>query len=56
LINDVMGKMGLLEEYQYKLSEEEFTRTWISFSKPLDIFRAESICRKRLGRDQKEFF
>lgn len=38
LITDVMSKMGLLEDYQYKLMEEEFNRTWISFSKPLEIF------------------
>ena len=38
LINDVMGKMGLLEFYEYRLLEEEFNRTWISFSKPLEIF------------------
>lgn len=56
LINDVMGKMSLLEAYQYKLLEEEFTRTWISFSKPLDIFKAEFLCRRRLNRDQKDFF
>jgi len=56
LINDVMGKMGLLEEYQYKLLEEEFTRTWISFSKPLEIFRAEYDCRRRMKKDEREFF
>ena len=56
LINDVMGKMGLLEDYQYKLLEEEFNRTWISFSKPLEIFRAEFDCRRRMKRDERDFF
>jgi hypothetical protein len=51
-----MSKMGLLEEYQYKLLEEEFTRTWISFSKPLEIFRAEYNCRRRMKKDEREFF
>jgi hypothetical protein len=56
LIQDAMSKMGLLEKYQCKLSEEEFSRTWRSFSNPLDIFKAEDECRKRLKRDEKEFF
>ena len=56
LIQDVMAKMGLLEEYQYKLVEEEFNRTWISFSKPLEIFRAEYECRRRMKKDEREFF
>lgn len=36
--------------------EEEFTRTWISFSKPLEIFRAEYNCRRRMKKDEREFF
>ena len=48
--------MGLLEQYQCKLSEDEFSRTWRSFSKPIEIFKAEAECRKRLKRDEKEFF
>ena len=56
LIQDAMSKMGLLEDYQYKLLEEEFTRTWISFSKPLEIFRAEFGCRRRMKKDEREFF
>lgn len=51
-----MGKMGLLEDYQYKLLEEEFTRTWISFSRPLEIFRAEYDCRRRMKKDESLFF
>jgi hypothetical protein len=38
------------------LSEDEFSRTWRSFSKPIEIFKAEAECRKRLKRDEKEFF
>jgi hypothetical protein len=51
-----MSKMGLLEQYQCKLNEEEFSGTWRSFSNPLEIFTAEAECRKRLKRDEKEFF
>jgi hypothetical protein len=51
-----MSKMGLLEVYNYKLQEEEFARTWRSFSKPLEIFKAEAECRRRMKRDEKEFF
>ena len=51
-----MSKMGLLEFYQCKMSEDEFARTWRSFSKPLDIFKAEAECKKRMKRDEKEFF
>ena len=56
LIQDAMSKMGLLEQYQCKLTEEEFSRTWRSFSKPIEIFKAEAECRKRLKKDEKEFF
>ncbi len=56
LIQDAMSKMGLLEVYQCKLQEDEFARTWRSFSKPLQIFKAEAECRKRMKRDEREFF
>lgn len=56
LIADVMSKMSLLEDYQHRLVEEEFNRTWISFSKPLEIFKAEYNCRRRMKRDEREFF
>lgn len=55
-IQDAMRKMGLLEVYQCRLAEEEFARTWLSFSKPLHIFKAEAECKRRLKRDEKEFF
>jgi hypothetical protein len=38
------------------LSEEEFHKTWMSFSKPLEIFRAEADCRRRMKTYEKEFF
>lgn len=38
------------------MQEDEFTRTWISFSKPLEILRAEFDCRRRLKRGEREFF
>lgn len=56
LIQDVTSKMTLLEDYQYKLLEEEMNRTWFSFSKPLDIFRAEYNCKRRMKKDEREFY
>ena len=55
-IHQVMDKMRLLEEHQYRLKEEEFNRTWISFSRPLDIFKARVNCLKRLNKDEKDFY
>lgn len=51
-----MSKMSLLERYECKLTEDEFARTWRSFSKPLDIFKAEGYCKGRMKRDEREFF
>lgn len=48
--------MSLLERYECKLTEDEFARTWRSFSKPLDIFKAEGFCKSRMKRDEREFF
>lgn len=42
--------------YQCRLADEEFARTWLSFSKPLQIFKAEAECKRRMKRDEKEFF
>jgi hypothetical protein len=56
LIQDAMSKMSLLEDYECKLQEDEFGRTWRSFSKPLEIFKSEAECRKRMKRDERDFF
>jgi hypothetical protein len=48
--------MTLLENYNCKMVDEEFSRTWRSFSKPLEIFKAEAECKKRMKTDEKEFF
>ena len=56
LISDAMSKMTLLENYNCKMVDEEFSRTWRSFSKPLEIFKAEAECKKRMKTDEKEFF
>jgi dynein heavy chain len=55
-INEVMKKLSLMEDHQHRLKEEEFNKTWISFSRPLDIFRSRINCNKRLAKDEKEFY
>lgn len=55
-INEVMNKLSLLEEHQYRLKEEEFTKTWISFSRPLDIFQAKVYAKNRLDKADKHFY
>lgn len=51
-----MGKLALLEKYQYWLKEEEFNNTWTSFSRPLEIFEYQSICVSRLKMLDDRFY
>ena len=55
-INEVMRKLTLLEGHQHRLKEEEFTKTWISFSRPLDIIKARQECHKRMKSEEKTFY
>jgi hypothetical protein len=55
-IQEVMCKMALLEQYQYRLKDEEFERTWNSFSRPLDIFEYQQECRSRLKLLEDKYY
>ncbi len=54
-ITAAMDKMNLLERFQYRLSEEKFGRTWISFSRPLEIYISVEDCQEKLKIQKKEF-
>ena len=56
IIKEVYTKLGLLDKYKCKRSEEEIQKTWRSFAEPLRIREHELDCKLYLERMEKEFF
>lgn len=56
IIKEVNDQMALLEKYHHRLTMEEFSLTWSSFSEPLKIMDDEDDCRDRNDVLEKNFF
>lgn len=47
-INKVMEKMTLMEKMHYKISYENFSKSWSIYGMPLKLLRKKEKCIKRL--------
>ncbi|CAD8148668.1 unnamed protein product [Paramecium octaurelia] len=54
-INKVMEKMTLMEKMNYKISYQNFEKTWNIYGMPLKLMRKQEKCLKRLQNNEKKF-
>lgn len=54
-ISDIMNKLQLLEEVQYKIGFEEFAQSWASFGMPSRILRKRDKTLAKLKNLEKDF-
>jgi len=47
-INKVMEKMTLMEKMHYKISYENFSKSWSIYGMPLKLLRKKEKCLKKL--------
>lgn len=51
-----MDKMNLLEEMHYKISYEDFSKSWSIYGMPLKLRKKKEKCLKKLEGLEKEFW
>jgi dynein heavy chain len=54
-INKVMEKMTLMEKLHYKISYENFSKSWSIYGMPLKLLRKKEKCIKRLQGLERRF-
>ena len=54
-ISDIMNKLQLLEEVQYKIEFDDFAQSWASFAMPSKLLRKRDKCLARLKLLEKEY-
>jgi dynein heavy chain len=54
-INKVMEKMTLMEKMHYKISYENFSKSWSIYGMPLKLLRKKEKCIKRLQGLERKF-
>ena len=54
-ISDIMSKLDLLEEMNYKISKEDFEKSWSSFGLPQKVYLKKEKCLKNLGGLERKF-
>lgn len=54
-ITEIMNKLHLLEDVQYKIGFEDFAQSWASFGMPSKLLRKRDKCLARLKILEKEY-
>lgn len=50
-----MDKLTLMEKMNYKISYENFEKTWKIYGMPMKLMRKQEKCLKRLQNNEKKF-